>query len=378
MGFYGDGTAGGTVSTPVISPAGTDSSSLIKVTITTDTDGAVIYYTVDGSEPSASNGEVYADGIDVYYNLTVKAVAVKEGYENSKVVTENYTIASANIGAPVDTYPNWQERTMLTHTNALRMAPAQYKSDYFGWDDSVAALSIYGPRQPLYWHYELSQAARFHSDDLFTYNYNNPVPGFYEHDSTDGTPMLTRIQTFYSAVSFKGENMAKSPGILATLRLWMDDISLPDPASFEQSTGHRYYVMNTDANIVGVGFSGSGTLSYWTMDFASNTPDSYPLIPSASHDFLETGKITFMLNYYDADSKAPLKTALFLDGVKYDMPLDIGESWMGTYSVSAEKVAACRSYYFLIVDSNGKVWRYPGPGSFSTYGEGSCTGNYSN
>lgn len=39
---------------------------------------------------------------------------------------------------------------------------------------------------------------------------------------------------------------------------------------------------------------------------------------------------------------------------------------------------ACRSYYFLEVDSTGKVWHYPVSGSFSTYGESTCASNYSN
>lgn len=34
---------------------------------------------------------------------------------------------------------------------------------------------------------------------------------------------------------------------------------------------------------------------------------------------------------------------------------------------------ACRSYYYLLVASDGMIWRYPGSGQLRTSGEGSCT-----
>ena len=80
-----------TTSTPVI---GTASGSLLPgtaVTISCDTAGATIYYTTDGSEPTASS-TAYTGPITINDPLTLRAVAVKTKYINSSEVGEAYTI----------------------------------------------------------------------------------------------------------------------------------------------------------------------------------------------------------------------------------------------------------------------------------------------
>lgn len=74
-----------TVATPVITiTSGT-------ATITCATDGATIYYTLDGSTPTTSS-TVYSTGVAVSAGATIKAIAAKDGYNNS-------TVASATNGA---------------------------------------------------------------------------------------------------------------------------------------------------------------------------------------------------------------------------------------------------------------------------------------
>lgn len=64
-----------------------------KVYLKTSTIDARIYYTIDGSDP-VSNGILYVDGIRVSEATTIKAVAIKEGQENSEISTFVYTIKS--------------------------------------------------------------------------------------------------------------------------------------------------------------------------------------------------------------------------------------------------------------------------------------------
>ena len=59
--------------------------------MTCDTEGAHIYYTTDGSTPSATNGTLYTGAITVDATMTVKAVAIF-GNITSPVTTANYTI----------------------------------------------------------------------------------------------------------------------------------------------------------------------------------------------------------------------------------------------------------------------------------------------
>lgn len=72
-----------TVATPVFSPAGNTYISPQTVTISTSTAGAVIYYTTDGSTPTTSS-LVYSAPLTVSKTTTLKAIAVKSGYTNSR------------------------------------------------------------------------------------------------------------------------------------------------------------------------------------------------------------------------------------------------------------------------------------------------------
>ncbi len=68
------------------------------VKLWSDTSGAKIYYTMDGSEPSKDHGKRYTDPIRLRgeegerVRITIKAIAICEGYEDSDVVTFKYTI----------------------------------------------------------------------------------------------------------------------------------------------------------------------------------------------------------------------------------------------------------------------------------------------
>ena len=58
-----------------------------SVTMTCDTSSATIYYTDDGTTPTAES-IAYSDAIDITETTTFKAFAVKEGMADSHVVTE--------------------------------------------------------------------------------------------------------------------------------------------------------------------------------------------------------------------------------------------------------------------------------------------------
>ena len=80
-----------TVATPAFSVASGAVNSGTSVTITCSTVGAKIYYTTDGTEPTASSTE-YTAAISVTPPMTLKAIAVKEGMNDSAVASASYTI----------------------------------------------------------------------------------------------------------------------------------------------------------------------------------------------------------------------------------------------------------------------------------------------
>jgi hypothetical protein len=61
------------------------------MTISDTTAGAVIYYTTNGTTPSASASK-YMTQITVLAMETIKAIAVATGYTNSAVASAAYTI----------------------------------------------------------------------------------------------------------------------------------------------------------------------------------------------------------------------------------------------------------------------------------------------
>lgn len=82
------------VKTPNISPTGGKFTSTQTVTITTGTEGAVIHYTTDGSTPTEAS-LVYTQALSLSVTTTVKAIAIKEGMENSAIASVTFTKQSS-------------------------------------------------------------------------------------------------------------------------------------------------------------------------------------------------------------------------------------------------------------------------------------------
>ena len=85
--------------------AATDTDSGVELTLSTATAGAEILYTTDGTTPSA-NSTKYTGAIAVSENTTVKAIAIKDGIEDSPVSVSTVRIkkiasTSGNSGNPL-------------------------------------------------------------------------------------------------------------------------------------------------------------------------------------------------------------------------------------------------------------------------------------
>ncbi|MCL2291293.1 MAG: chitobiase/beta-hexosaminidase C-terminal domain-containing protein [Bacteroidetes bacterium] len=76
-------------------PSGTTFINPIEVTITSETPGAVIRYTTNGSDPTESS-PLYSNPVPISVTTTLKAKAWKEGEEPSTVSTAVYTSLTIN------------------------------------------------------------------------------------------------------------------------------------------------------------------------------------------------------------------------------------------------------------------------------------------
>ena len=80
------------VKAPTFSPIAGVVAANTEVAISTITEGATIYYTTDGTNPTTSSS-VYSTPITIDAAKTIKAIAVKDGYPDSDIATAAYTIA---------------------------------------------------------------------------------------------------------------------------------------------------------------------------------------------------------------------------------------------------------------------------------------------
>jgi hypothetical protein len=90
-----------TVATPVIAPNGGELKyGNNTVTIACATDGATIYYTTNGATPTTSSTK-YTGAFTLTSNATVKAIAVKTGWNNSSVASASFTYTVETVATPV-------------------------------------------------------------------------------------------------------------------------------------------------------------------------------------------------------------------------------------------------------------------------------------
>lgn len=82
-------TAPESVAAPVVDPNGGSFTDAQTVTITCATEGASIYYTTDGSDPTTES-TLYTGAFELTESATVKAIAVKNGCLNSEIVTVTF------------------------------------------------------------------------------------------------------------------------------------------------------------------------------------------------------------------------------------------------------------------------------------------------
>ena len=90
-------TAQDTVKTPVIHPNGGRFTGRQTVKITCATEGANIYYTLDGTTPTIGS-EQYTGAFKIKESTTVKAIAVKANYIDSAVATAEFTKRTGGNG----------------------------------------------------------------------------------------------------------------------------------------------------------------------------------------------------------------------------------------------------------------------------------------
>jgi hypothetical protein len=90
-------TAGAVCETPTFSPGDGRYTGTQSVTIATNTVGAVIYYTIDRTTPTAGTGLIYTSAVSAPLWTELQAIATKTNFANSAVATAFYYEEAASF-----------------------------------------------------------------------------------------------------------------------------------------------------------------------------------------------------------------------------------------------------------------------------------------
>lgn len=131
--------------TPIITPSSGTFTSIEQVVIRDTTPGAAIYYTTDGSAPTASSTR-YSGAITLAQagNVTVNAIAIVPGYTNSAVATASLTLNLPAAVAPTYSLSGGKATTGGTFTQVLTVSLADTTTGatiYYTIDGSTPTAS---------------------------------------------------------------------------------------------------------------------------------------------------------------------------------------------------------------------------------------------
>ena len=141
------------VAAPLFSPAPGIYATAQQVTITDATANASIYYTTNGSTPTASS-TLYTGVITVSATETLQAIAIVSGYAPSSVASATYTIGPAIFGCPsgsgscVDNFTG-ASGTLLPAYNSMWVLAAGTNSIYTTGSNSA---QISGTASAVYYY----------------------------------------------------------------------------------------------------------------------------------------------------------------------------------------------------------------------------------
>lgn len=245
--------------------------------------------------------------------------------------------------------PNIQERAVHLFTDRLRVDP----------DATDSEFSSYSPVAPLIYNADLTEAARFHADDMAEND-------CFQHESCDGTDFGERLQRYYNGFAI-GENIA---------------LGSPDAESvvFEgwlYSPPHRDNMLRADWRELGTGYApGENAMPLWVQDFGSRGNEVEPITTSAIHWPLsptEESDLRFYLAVYDPNGE-PEGAVLFWRGASVAMENDRGADGKQTYVINVTSgPTACQAYYFTLTREDGSTVIYPSEGSLQvSVGESEC------
>ncbi len=332
-----------TVEKPTFSPAAGTYYEPIDVEISTATDGASIYYTTDGSVPSADGGEEYDGPITLEQNgleLTIKAIAVKDGMYDSDIAEAVYLVDFETVAAPVFTPApgTYHDPVDVEITTATDGAVIYFTTD--GSEPSVENGTEYvGPITLDEYGLQVTIKALASKDGMYD---SNVVQGVYlvDHETVAAPTFTPGSGTYFEPINVEIETATEGATIYFTLDdsepsadngdEYVDAIALEDDGlevtikaialnhgMHDSDVVSAGYIMNFTPDTPSVVYPTQGStvrspLDVWGTGVAGNTIEATLLhdddeISQETVDIEPDGSFELTLHYTDVEGGADLR-----------------------------------------------------------------------
>ena len=305
------------VKTPTFSPAAGAVAAGTEVAISTTTEGATIYYTTNGTNPTTESS-VYSDPIVINSTTTLKAIAVKDGFNNSDVAEAEYTVASTQTAIPTflpaaGTYASAQNVTISTDTDG---ATIYYTTD---GTDPTTESSVY--------------------DGAINVNKNMTIKAIATKDG------------------LLNSDIAEAAYIILT--------AIPFVETFNTNTGASSYSGGNDGNWSGSIATGSpvnSDNSGWTFDQASGASQCIKLgkgsakgsatTPTLAFESGKTYLLTFRAGAWDGNSEGTTLNLSITNGNLSSASVTMVKGEFTDYSITITGTTAAGAITFAAKNSN--------------------------
>ena len=252
-------TADEQVQKPVINAASSVFKTSQNVTISCDTPGATIHYTLDGSTPTTGS-TIYADNITLTETATVKAIAAKAGLVDSEPVSATYSKASKSF---YDDFSDGTYNKWTTYAGTWSVANGELSVNSGSGYKAVAKNTVFSDVS-----YEADVKVNSGTNDagvLFRVTGASEgidgVVGYYAGiNLTNNAVVLGRMNNNWKELKSVAKTVApnityhiKVTAVGSAIKVYVDDMTNP-VISYEDST-FTYGAVGVRAHITAVSYS---------------------------------------------------------------------------------------------------------------------------